>query len=131
LRVLLAWAHLELGEEAQAATLAEQAVARARAVPTYRALVEALWMQARVATRQGRWTEARRALDEGMVLARRIQAPYAEGRLLHAYGQLHAVRGEGESAHACWEMALAIFQRLGARTDAAGVARAAGMPGSR
>lgn len=119
LRVLLAWAHLELHEEEQAAIMAAQAAERARAVPTHRALVEALWMQARVATRQQRWAQARRALDEGVALARRIQAPYAEGRLLYVYGQLQAALGEPGPARASQEAALAIFQRLGARADAA------------
>jgi tetratricopeptide (TPR) repeat protein len=108
LLVLLAWAHLELDAVAQAAAIVAQAVTRARATYTRRALVEALWMQAKVAIRQEHWAEARGALDEGVALARRICYPYGEARLLHA---------ELEPARERLEAALAIFLRLGARKD--------------
>src|SRR5207244_3155305 len=51
----LAWAHLERGEVAAAGEVVGQAVRRARAVTYRRALVEALRVQALVATRQGCW----------------------------------------------------------------------------
>ena len=44
--------------------------------------------------------------------------PYAEGRLLHAYGQMHVAKGEPGPARERLEAALAIFRRLGARKDA-------------
>jgi hypothetical protein len=40
--------------------------------------------------------------------------PYAEARLLHAYGQLHAGRGEPALARERREAALALSRRLGA-----------------
>ena len=45
--------------------------------------------------------------------------PYAEARLLHVAGQLHARRGELEDARARLEEAQAIFARLGACADVA------------
>ena len=44
--------------------------------------------------------------------------PYAEGRLLHVYSEMHAQKGEPEPARERLEAALAIFRRLGARKDA-------------
>jgi hypothetical protein len=43
--------------------------------------------------------------------------PYAEARLLHVYGEMHARKGEPEPARERLEAALAIFRRLGARKD--------------
>jgi tetratricopeptide (TPR) repeat protein len=120
----LAWAHLEMGRVAAAAEVVGQAVARARATGNWHALVDALRVQAMVATRQGRREDAERALTEGLSLARRLPYPYAEGRLLHAYGALHTQQGEPEAALERLEAALAIFRRLGARKDAERVEQA-------
>jgi hypothetical protein len=70
-----------------------------------------------VAIRQEQWAEAMRALEEGLALAQSMPYPYAEGRLLHVYGQMHAQKGEPGSARERLEAALAIFRRLGARED--------------
>jgi hypothetical protein len=51
-------------------------------------------------------------------MTRHIRYPYAEGRLLHVYGLLHAQRNEPEVAQERLAAALAIFGRLGARRDA-------------
>src|SRR5262249_5117559 len=48
----------------------------------------------------------------------------AEARLLHTYGELHGQKGELGAARERLEAALAIFQRLGARQDAALVEQA-------
>jgi hypothetical protein len=87
-------------------------------------LVDALQVQAMVAMQQERWDEATSALEEGLELARAMPYPYAEGRSLHRYGELHLQRGEPGSAQERLEAALAIFQRLGARKDAERVAQA-------
>jgi tetratricopeptide (TPR) repeat protein len=116
--VLLAWAHLELGQDGRAADLLARALARARAEADHLTLVDALRVQALVATRQGRWAEAAQAFDEGLTLARRMPYPYAEARLLHGYGGMHVQKGEPEPARERLEAALAIFRRLGARKDA-------------
>jgi hypothetical protein len=50
--------------------------------------------------------------------------PYAEARILHLYGNLHASRGDtGAEGERCLRDAWAIFQRLGAGSDAARVER--------
>jgi hypothetical protein len=50
--------------------------------------------------------------------------PYAEARLLHVYGEMHAQKGELEPARQRLEEALAIFRRLGAHKDAERMERA-------
>jgi hypothetical protein len=64
-----------MGRVAAAAEVVGQVVARARATGNRHALVDALRVQAMVATRQGRREDAERALKEGLSLARRIPYP--------------------------------------------------------
>jgi hypothetical protein len=52
--------------------------------------------------------------------------PYAEARLLHVYGLMHAQKGGPEPARERLEAALALFRRLGARKDAERVEQAIG-----
>jgi predicted nucleotidyltransferase len=80
-------------------------------------LVEALRVQALIALRQEQWGEAARSLEDGVALVRSMPYPYAEARLLDVYGRLHTQKGEPEAARERLEGALAIFRRLGARTD--------------
>jgi transposase len=77
-----------------------------------------------VLARYGRWVEATGALEEGLALTRSIPYPYAEGRLLQVYGQMHLAQGEAGPARERLEAALAIFRRLGARKDAERVGQA-------
>jgi tetratricopeptide (TPR) repeat protein len=123
-QMTLAWAHLDMGEVAVADEMVGQAVTRVRSQGHRLALVDALWVQAMVATRQGRWAEAERTLEEGLSLARSMPYPYAEGRLLHVYGEMHVRKGEPEPARERLKAALAIFRRLGARKDAERVEQA-------
>jgi Tfp pilus assembly protein PilF len=123
----LAWAYLEMGDVAAADELVGQAVRRARVERYGAALVVAQRVQAMVSTRQGRWEDAQRSLEEGLALARSMPSPYAEGRLLHAYGQMHVAKGDPGPARERLEAALAIFRRLGARKDAERVERALAM----
>jgi tetratricopeptide (TPR) repeat protein len=126
LLVLLSWAHLDLDEVDQAVAVVEQAVTRARTAQPRRALVEALWMEARVAIRQEAWTAACQALEEGLALARRIRYPYGEARLLHVLGEMRLQEGETADARERLEEAQTLFQHLGARRDAERVAQAIG-----
>jgi tetratricopeptide (TPR) repeat protein len=121
---LLAWAHLERGEDAAAAGVVARGIEQARAQHHRLALVDALRVQAMVATRQGCWAEAQQALEEGLALARGMPYPYAEARLVHVSGALHVQKGEAEPARERLEAALAIFRRLGARKDAESVEQA-------
>jgi tetratricopeptide (TPR) repeat protein/predicted ATPase len=116
-QTLLAQALLDLGEVAEAAELVSEAVARARAQGMQVLLVEVLRVAALVATREGRWDEASCALQEGLTLARQLGYPYGEALLLQVAGALAAHTEGPEVAGARRAEALAIFRRLGARTD--------------
>jgi tetratricopeptide (TPR) repeat protein/transcriptional regulator with XRE-family HTH domain len=115
---ILAEAHLELGDVGTAERVCADAISRAQAAQMRTVVVDALRVQARVAMAQGCWSEAQRSLDEGLHMARGMGYPYAEGRLLHVYGELHRRQGEPAAAREQLEAALAIFRRLGARKDA-------------
>jgi tetratricopeptide (TPR) repeat protein len=101
-----------------AAAVAGRAVTRARAEHDRLSLVDALRVQALVATREEHWAEAACALEEGLALARSLPYPYAEAHLLYAHAEMHTQKGERDAARERLEAALAIFRRLGARKDA-------------
>jgi hypothetical protein len=112
-----AWAHLELGDVAEAAAIIGPSIAQAHTQNDRLTLVDALRVQALLAIRKQRWTAAEQALEEGLTLARGMPHPYAEARLLHLYGALHMQKGEPEQVRARLEGARAIFRRIGARRD--------------
>jgi tetratricopeptide (TPR) repeat protein len=117
LRVLLAWAHLELGEHEAAQEVIADAMRRLRADDDRLGLVDALRVQALVQIGCRRWVEALASLRKGLALAGAMPYPYGEARLLHVYGAMLARRGEHEPAREHLEAALGIFRRLGARKD--------------
>src|SRR5207247_811772 len=101
-------------------------IRQARAQHHHVVLVDALRVQAMVATRQGCWAEAQDALQEGLALVRSMHYPYAEARLLHVCGAMHAQKGEPGPARERLEAALALFRRLGAPRDVERVEQALG-----
>jgi tetratricopeptide (TPR) repeat protein len=113
----LARARLELGETSEAEALVWQIVGHAQEAGERQLLAEVLWLQALVSSRQRRWEEAERAVEEGLCLARSMPYPYMEARTLQVYGHLHHERGAPQQAREKLEAALAIFRRLGARKD--------------
>jgi hypothetical protein len=68
--------------------------------------------------RQGRWEEAQGAVQEGLVLTRRLGYPYGEGRILQVAGELQSGIGRPAAARERLAEALAIFRRLGAGLEA-------------
>jgi tetratricopeptide (TPR) repeat protein len=114
---VLAWAYLELGDTEQASDVIGGALRRQRAAQYRLGMVGALRVQALIAMRQAQVGEAKRALDEGLALARPMPYPYGEARLLQVYALLHARLGEPEGARDRLDEAHAIFRRLGARND--------------
>jgi tetratricopeptide (TPR) repeat protein len=114
---VLAWAHLEADDVAQAADAVAQALARMRPENMRAFLVDALRVQAMVAIQQEQWEEAASTLEEGITIAREMPYPYAEARLLHVHGEMHLRKGDPATALERLEAALAIFRRLGARKD--------------
>jgi tetratricopeptide (TPR) repeat protein len=120
---LLAWAHLEAGALEEASAVAAQAIRQAEAQNARRSLADALWVQARVALRQGHREGAAQGLEEGLMLVRRMPYPYGEARLLEVYGDLHVQMGEIPTARERLEAALAIVKQLGAHKDAERIAQ--------
>jgi tetratricopeptide (TPR) repeat protein/DNA-binding XRE family transcriptional regulator len=113
---LLAWVQLELGNVPVAAEQIARAVSDLRGTQRPYELPEALRVQALISTRQGRWSAAQGSLDEALSLTVACP-PRMEARLLHAYGQLYAAKGEPAAAREKLEAALTLFHRLGARRD--------------
>lgn len=118
---LLAWAYLDLGDEARAEAAATRAVARAADEPMRLFPVDGRRIQALLALQQRRWQEAMDTIEESLALARAMAHPYAEAKALYVYGLLHIARGEPEDARAQLEAALSILARLGERPYAARV----------
>ena len=119
----LALAHLELGQAPRAQEIATEAVRRAHAGAYHLALVDALRAQGLIAQRQERWDEARRVLNMGLRMARDMCYPYAEARLLYAYGEMYAQQRAPQEAREQLTAALVILRRLGAHYDAERVAQ--------
>ena len=112
---LLAWAYLELGEVDQAQALLAQVLRTARQARMVPALVQALRVQALVLSKEERWEEAERALEEALTLCRGMAAPYAEAKTLYAAGLVSHNKREFEPARQRFEGALEICTRLGER----------------
>jgi len=118
--ILLVWsalAYLQLGELDQAEPAARQGVRGAIEADDRLALPDALRIQAMTAIARQRWEEAEQTLEEGLALTRHIGFPYAEARLLHAYGLMHLRNAEAGPAHERLAAAQALFQKLGAHKD--------------
>ncbi len=112
---LLAWIHLELGEDAQAQELAAQSASRAVAEHNRLALIEALRVGAMAAIRQGRWQEAESSLNEALSLSQTMQCPYHEARVRYVFGLLGVARAAADQASAQLIAARAILRTLGER----------------
>ncbi len=112
---LLAWAYLELGEVDQAQALLVQVLSTARQARMGPTLVQALRVQALVLSKQERWEEAERALEEALALCRGMATPYAEAKTLYAAGLVSHNKREFEPARQRFEGALEICTLLGER----------------
>ncbi len=113
----LAWAHLELGELAQAEAVAAQAVRFAQEIEDFINLVEAVRVQALVLMAQHRWAEAEMALAGVLPETKRRCYPWGEARVLDTYRLLDTRAGAVGPARERMEAALALYKRLGARKD--------------
>jgi hypothetical protein len=66
-------------------------------------------------SKQRRWIDARRTLEEARPLAQVMPYPYAEARTLYELGLMHLQADAPQRTRECLEEALAIFRRLGAQ----------------
>jgi tetratricopeptide (TPR) repeat protein len=115
LALVLATAHLQLGdmERARAATLAAESWARETG--SRLTLVEALRVHGMTAVRERRWEEAGQAFRDGAALARALPYPYEEARILYEEGVMHAQCGDARWGAERLEKAAPIFRSLGAQ----------------
>jgi predicted ATPase len=112
---VLAWAYLETGDEAKAAEILARARAQAEQTGNRGKLVEAAGISGILATRLRRWEDAARSFDEALTLARQMEVPYMELRVLYGMGLMDAARGNPEQAREHLEHALTIGRSLGER----------------
>ncbi|HLL40009.1 MAG TPA: tetratricopeptide repeat protein, partial [Rubrobacteraceae bacterium] len=110
---LLAWAYLELGDDARADQVALEGIERARAQGHRLALVELLRVRGMVLGRRGTWDEAERAFEETVSIARSVRYPYAEARALYEWGLMHVNMPDPRKARGRLEEAAEIFRGLG------------------
>jgi tetratricopeptide (TPR) repeat protein len=126
LRLLLAWVHIELGDLLQAEHALTPLVAELRAAQRLLALSDALRLQGILATRQGRWQEAGRSLEEALGLAREFHLQYEEAKILMWSGELLIRQQEEARAQRRFEEARTILERLGERLYARRIEQALG-----
>jgi tetratricopeptide (TPR) repeat protein len=110
---LLAWAHLESGNIAEAQTFLSAAHDRASEHGMRPTLSAALRVQAQLDLHLARVREARGALEGALALSRTISYPYLEAKALYVYGLFEAARGQVAQARVRHEQAAAICGRLG------------------
>lgn len=116
-RVALAWACLEVGDDARAAELVADATRVAEARGDRLVMIEALRVQGMIMTQQRRWPEARHSFERVLELTGSTTFPYARARALHAYGDSLLRQGYEGQARARYCEALGIFERLRARKE--------------
>jgi tetratricopeptide (TPR) repeat protein len=116
-RVAVAWALLDLGDEVQAAELVERALRQVQLQGNHRVSVEALRVQGMVRARQGRWEDTSHSFESVLALSSDTVFPYPRARALYEYGAALGRQGEKELARARLTEALIIFQRLDASRD--------------
>jgi tetratricopeptide (TPR) repeat protein len=112
-----AW--MRLGQEDRAAAVLASTRAWSEKAGERLMLVEALTVSAALATRQGRWEDARQDVEDGLRIAREIGLPYDEALLLFEAGRMYQASGDTDRARESLMASLATFQRLGAKLDAA------------
>jgi tetratricopeptide (TPR) repeat protein len=111
----LAWACLELGNDARAEEVVLESIEWARAQGHRLTLVELLRVRGMVSARRLRWDEAERAFEEAVSVARSVRYPYGEARSLYEWGLMHAGKPNSKQGRERLEAAAEIFRGLGSR----------------
>lgn len=111
----LAWAQLATGQRDEAnatLALARETAARLR---NRMALVDIERIAAHLAIAEGRWDDARHALDASLLMCAAMPYPYAEVKARLLAGDTEANARQPQQARTHYEQALAICERLGER----------------
>lgn len=115
---ILAEALLACGKTAEARRelelLREQGFAEDVGSSLYEWRARVAAVSSRIAVLDERWEDAERDLREGLTTIRTRELPFQEARVLVAYGDYHAARGEVDEARDRYDEALAIYRRFGA-----------------
>ncbi len=111
----LAWAELELGDYPGAAETLGEARRQADVYQYRAALMDIKRVEALLALREGRWEEARKALEQSLAICTEAPYPYAEAKAHYVYGQFHEAMGALALAREEYGRGLAICDRLGER----------------
>jgi tetratricopeptide (TPR) repeat protein len=119
----LAFAYVELGQEDEAEAILANGLARAEAKGQVLARAELLRIRGTLRSRQRRWEEARRDMQESLELVRPMPNPFREAQARVALGELALQMHLDAEAEGHFRSALDIFQRLGARAYAERVER--------
>jgi DNA-binding NarL/FixJ family response regulator len=77
--------------------------------------------QGNIATALGKYDEARKLLDEGLVISQKLGDGFRQALALNYLGDLARCEGEFSEAQVSYEKSLVIFQELGAVRECAGV----------
>ncbi|HEV2235038.1 MAG TPA: AAA family ATPase, partial [Ktedonobacterales bacterium] len=112
---LLAWAAVDLGDEAAAAAALADATARATAARMRPTLINVERVSARLAVLRGHTDQAAPPLERALASARELRCPYAEAKVLYDWGSLGARLGDTEHARQRLAASLALLGRLGER----------------
>src|SRR5262249_19694595 len=109
----LAWAELDLGEEARAEALLDQCLARATDEHIRLAQIDALRVRVLHQTHRGRFDAAEQTLEASLRLGEEMHYPYATAKLLYAGALLAQTRHTLEQASERLQLAQTTLQGLG------------------
>jgi tetratricopeptide (TPR) repeat protein/transcriptional regulator with XRE-family HTH domain len=126
---LLAWAYLEVGNDARAGEVGLEGIERTRVQGHKLALVELLRVLGMVFTKRRKWDEAERAFEEAVSVARSVRHPYAEARALYERGLMYVSKQDKEKGRNLLKAAANNFRRLGSRRYSELAQKAMAKPG--
>lgn len=111
----LAWLSLQQGHYPEAELLSRESADYARAAGDRRLLLSSLGNQAVALHRQGQWPAARVLLEQVLVVARELGAPWEIGNALWEMGRAECEEGHHDLALAHFAEGMAILHGLGNR----------------
>jgi tetratricopeptide (TPR) repeat protein len=120
----LAWAEVELGNEAEAERLMAKSFRQAAIFEDWQWWLNLHLIEGLLRLRQKRWSEAAAALEQALASCSVTVNSYARAKTLYFYGLLHIQKGELEQARERLEGSRAILNRLGERLYAEQIKRA-------
>jgi tetratricopeptide (TPR) repeat protein len=110
---LLAWAYAATGQVTRARESLKKICEFAMSNQNVLLASDAWRVEALLAIRLQRWSEAEALLDKSIAESRKLPYLYAEAKALWIYGSLHVARGQLDRGQECYQAALAICERLG------------------